>query len=66
MPGSKDFFSLKNKVTIIPSSMAITGPPMTGASFPSIHDGTAITRQRAIPLPFFVKKFSLLINYFPC
>ena len=36
----------------MPAIIAMTGPPMTGKSFPRRNAGTAIARQSSIPLPF--------------
>ena len=57
IPPEKIPFSLKNIATSIPSSIAITAPPIMGNSFPKIHDGIAIKRHNPMPGAFFLKKF---------
>jgi hypothetical protein len=57
IPVSKGILFFKKTVTSIPSSIAITAPPIMGNSFPKIHDGIAIKRHNPIPRAFFFMKF---------
>ena len=57
IPASKGVLFFKKTVTSIPSSIAITAPPIMGNSFPKIHDGIAIKRHNPIPRAFFFMKF---------
>ena len=50
IPASKSPLFLKNTVTTMPASIAITAPPIIGNCIPKNHDGIAIRRQRHIPL----------------
>ena len=66
IPSANGAFYLINKVIIMPAKMAITGPPTIGKSFPRKYAGTAMTKERRIPLQFLIIKFiyvPLSLNY---
>jgi hypothetical protein len=47
--------------TTMPINIAKIGPPIMGKILPSANAGAVITRQRRIPLPFFLIK--LIYNF---
>ena len=54
MPGLQDAPGVQNRAISIPMRMEKTGPPITGTSFPSSQEGTAMARHTARPGIFFL------------
>ena len=59
MPASSFDLSFINRVTIMPTIIAVTAPPMMGNLFPKNQEGTAMTRHSKSPGAFFLIQFML-------
>ena len=57
MPFSNFCLSLIKRAAVIPASIEMIAPPMTGNRRPSSHDGRAMARHRKIPAELFFMKF---------
>ena len=53
-PGLQAAPGVQNRAMTIPMTMENTGPPMTGTSLPSSHEGTAMARHTAMPERYFL------------
>ena len=54
MPASSFVLSFINRVTIMPTIIAVTAPPMIGNRFPKNQEGTAMARHSKSPGTFFL------------
>jgi len=64
MPDSNLLLFLMKMVIIMPSKIAITGPPIMGNIIPSNHDGIAMIRQINNPGQFFLMNFMFLYSFY--
>ncbi len=64
MPGLQTVPGVHSKAMIIPRRMEKTGPPMTGTSLPSSHDGMAMERHTAIPGRLFLMVCMMNSSFF--
>ena len=48
-PGLQAAPGVQSRAMTMPMTMENTGPPMTGTSLPSSHEGTAMARHTAMP-----------------
>ena len=63
-PGLQAAPGVQNRAMTMPMTMENTGPPMTGTSLPSSHEGMAMARHTAMPGRYFLMVCIRFLIYF--
>ena len=65
MPASSFDLSFINRVTIMPTIIAVTAPPIIGNLFPKNQEGTAMARHSKSPGTFFLIQLIFYLSFCP-